>query len=186
MTSFLDRCVEKDLHLNPDKIQINIPNVPFFGQVLTKEGLRPDLHKVDVIKQWPTPTNDTELQSFLGSVNYLCKFIPYLSDLRQPLQGLLKSDIEFLWTQVHDKTFKNPKQVICKDITLQFFDSDLPLYIETDASQKAIGAIMLQPDKKCKNTSTTEIPNNLRPVVYASKTLTSCESNYSNIERELL
>ena len=49
--SFLDRCVEKDLHLNPDKIRINIPNVPFFGQVLTKEGLRPDPHKVDVIKQ---------------------------------------------------------------------------------------------------------------------------------------
>ena len=80
--SFLDQCVEKDLHLNPDKIWINIPNMPFFGQILTKEGLRPDLHKVDVIKQWPTPTNVTELQSFLGSVSYLCKFIPYLSDLR--------------------------------------------------------------------------------------------------------
>ena len=184
--SFLDRCAEKDLHLNPDKIWINIPNVPFFGKILTKEGLRPDSHKVDVIKQWATPTNVTELQSFLGSVNYLCKFIPYLWDLRQPLQGLLKSDSEFLWTQVHDKAFKNPKQAICKDIALQFFDSDLPLYIEADASQKGIGAIMLQPDKKCKNTSTTEIPNNLRPVAYASKTLTSCESNYSNIERELL
>ena len=184
--SFLDRCVEKDLHLNPDKIWINIPNVPFFGQVLTKEGLRPDLHKVDVIKQWPTPTNVTELQSFLGSVNYLCKFIPYLSDLRQPLQGLLKSNSEFIWTQVHDKAFENLKQAICKDITLQFFDSDLPLYIEADASQKGIGAIMFQPDKSHKNTSKSEIPNNLRPVAYASKTLTSCESNYSNIERELL
>ena len=184
--SFLDRCVEKDLHLNPDKIWINIPNMPFFGQVLTKEGLRPDTHKVDVIKQWPTPTNVTELQSFLGSVNYLCKFIPYLSDLRQPLQGLLKSDSELLWTQVHDKAFKNLKQAICKDIALQFFDSDLPLYIETDASQKGIGAVMLQPDKKCKNTSITGIPNNLRPVAYAYETLTSCKNNYSNIERELL
>ena len=184
--SFLDRCVEKDLHLNADKIRINIPNVPFFGQVLTKEGLRPDPHKVDVIKQWPTPTNVTELQSFLGSVNYLCKFIPYLSDLRQPLQGLLKSNSEFIWTQVHDKAFENLKQAICKDITLQFFESDLPLYIEADASQKGIGAVMLQPNKSHKNTSKSEIPNNLRPVAYASKTLTSCESNYSNIERELL
>ena len=45
---------------------------------------------------------------------------------------------------------------------------------------------MLQPDKSHKNTSKSEIPNNLRPAAYASKTLTSCESNYSNIERELL
>ena len=184
--SFLYRCVEKDLHLNPDKIQINVPNVPFFGQILTKEGLRPDPHKVHVIKQWPTPTNVTELQSFLGSVNYLCKFIPYLSGLRQPLQGLLKSNSEFLLTQVHKKTFNNIKEAIAKDVTLQFFDQEQPLYIKVDASKKGIRAIILQPDKKCKNTCNTEIPNNLKPVAYVSKTLTSCESNYSNIEKELL
>ena len=55
--------------------------MPFFGQILTKDGLKPDPDKVDVIQQWPTPTYVTELQSFLGSVNYLYKFIPYLSDL---------------------------------------------------------------------------------------------------------
>ena len=80
-------------------------------------------------------TNTTELQSFLGSVNYLCKFIPYLSDLHQPLQELLKSSNEFVWTQVHDTTFSQLKQAICKDINLKFFDSDLPLYIEVDTSR---------------------------------------------------
>ena len=45
---------------------------------------------------------------------------------------------------------------------------------------------MLQPDKNTKNTSNEIIPNNLRPVSYASKPLTSAESNYSNIEHELL
>ena len=45
---------------------------------------------------------------------------------------------------------------------------------------------MLQPDKNTKNTSNVQIPNNLQPVAYVSKTLTSCESNYFNIERELL
>ena len=118
---------------------------------------------------------------FLGLSTTYCKFIPYLLDLRQPSQGLLKSDSEF-----HDNTFKTLKQAICKGITIQFFDSDLPLYVEADANQKGIGAVILQPGKNCKNTSNTEIPNKLRPLAYASKTLTSCESNYSNIERELL
>ena len=44
---------------------------------------------------------------------------------------------------------------------------------------------MLQSDKNTKNTINTVIPNNLRPVSYASKTLTSSESNYSDIECEL-
>ena len=178
--------MEKDLHLNPDKIRINIPNVPFFSQVLTKEGLKLDPHKISVIQQWPTPTNVKELQSFLGSVNYLTKFIPYLSDHRQPLQELMKSSSEFIWTCIHEKAFKQLKEAIAKDVTLQFFNQDLPLYTEVDASKKGIGAVMLQPDKNCKNTGNSEIPNNLRPVAYASKTLTSCESNYSNIQRELL
>ena len=78
------------------------------------------------------------------------------------------------------------KEAICKDITLRFFDTNLPLYIEVDASKKGIGAVMLQPDKNTKNTSSTDIPNNLRPVSYASKTLTSSESNYLNIEHKLL
>ena len=173
---FIDRCVEKDLNLNLDKVHINVPNVPFFGPVLTPKGLKPDPHKVDVIQQWPTPTCTLELQSFLGSVNYLCKFIPYLSDLHQPLQELLKSSNEFVWTEVHDTAFSQLKQAICKDITLRFFDSDLSLYIEVDASKKDIGAVMLQPDKNTKTTSSSSIPNTLRPVSYASKTITSAES----------
>ena len=34
--SFLDRCVEQDMHLNPDKIQINCTEVLFFGNMLSK------------------------------------------------------------------------------------------------------------------------------------------------------
>ena len=45
---------------------------------------------------------------------------------------------------------------------------------------------MLHPDNSAENTSHTEVPNNLRPVFYASKTLTATESNYSNIEHEML
>ena len=62
----------------------------------------------------------------------------------------------------HKSMTQQLKQAICKDIILQIFDSDLPLYIEVDASKKGIGAAMLQPDKNTKNTSNIVIPNNLR------------------------
>ena len=57
VTSFLDRCVEQDMHLNPDKIQIDCEAVPFFGNTLSKDGLSPDLNKVRLIQEWPTLRN---------------------------------------------------------------------------------------------------------------------------------
>ena len=41
--SFLDRCIKEDIHLSPDKVQINTDNVPFFGHVLIKDGIQPDM-----------------------------------------------------------------------------------------------------------------------------------------------
>ena len=75
--SFLDRYMEQDMHLNPDKVQINCDAVPFFGNTLSKDGLRPDLNKVKLIQKWPTPKNQKELQSFLGIVNYLSRFLVF-------------------------------------------------------------------------------------------------------------
>ena len=184
--NFLDKCIEHNLHLNPEKIRINVDSVPFFRQTLTKDGLQMDANKWQVIQNWPQPKNVMELQSFLGSVNYLSKFIPHLSSFRKLLQDLLKSSNEFVWLKVHDEAFKTLKNAIVKDVTLKYFDSNLPIYIETDASKKGIGVVMLQPGDSVENTSYSEVPNNLRPVFYASKTLTATESNYSNIKQEML
>ena len=101
---FLEGCLEINLHLNPDKVKINCKSVPFFGMVLTADGIKPDPKKVETIKKWPMPQNVTELQSFLGSVNYLSHFIPGLSQLRKPLQVLTKKNSEYVWTDVHDKS----------------------------------------------------------------------------------
>ena len=73
-------------------MQINTDNVPFFGHVLTKDGIQLDESKVKLILDWPVQENQKELQQFMGSVNYLSKFLAFLSDLHAPLQPLLKKD----------------------------------------------------------------------------------------------
>ena len=85
VVSFLDRCVEHDLHLNPDKIRINVDSVPFFGQALTKNGLMMDENKWKVMQDWPVPTNiknsspSWEVSTILASSFHICPHIGSLS-----------------------------------------------------------------------------------------------------------
>ena len=97
---FLDWCVEKDLHLNADKFKLDCDTVTFFGHLLTKDGMKPDLKIVKDVREWPVPKDIKELLSFLGAVNYLARFISHLSALRAPLQDLLKKENEFIWAQI--------------------------------------------------------------------------------------
>ena len=88
---------------------------------------------------------------------------------------------------VHQNAFDRIKLHVSNDVKLQFYDSRKPLYIEDDTSKKGIAAVMLQQDSVIPNTPrSTEIPANLHPISYASKSLLTTESNYSNIECELL
>ena len=159
--NFLDRCIEHDLHLNPEKIRITVDSLPFFGQTLMKDGLQMDANKWQIIQNWPQPKNVKELQSFLGSVNDLSKFIAHLSSYRKPLQDLLKSSNEFVWLNINDEAFKTLKNAIVKDVTLKYFDSNLLIYIETDTSKKGIEVVMLQPSNSVENTSHNQIISDL-------------------------
>ena len=84
------------------------------------------------------PTNIKELQSFLGSVNYLSKFIPYLSDNKKPLQDLLKKENDFVWLKHHDNAFTKLKGAIVKDITLKYFNSNLPIWLKQMPVRRAL------------------------------------------------
>ena len=144
LTALLDRCRDLNLTLNPKKLRLKSDNVPFFGNIVTSKGIKPDPKKVEAIKSWPTPTNVKELQSFLGAINYLSKFIPYLSTLRSTLQGLIKKDSDYIWTPTHDRAFQDIKDAICNETLLAYFDKSKPVFIEVDASGHGLGAALLQ------------------------------------------
>lgn len=71
-----------------------------------------DPSRVKAILSIKSPQNKKELQVFLGMVNYLRKFVPKLADIVSPLQMLLKKDVGWLWTEVHENLFEKVKQCI--------------------------------------------------------------------------
>ena len=125
VSRFLDRCVEKDLHLNADKFKLDCDTVTFFGHLLTKDGMKPDPKKVKDIREWPVPKDIKEFQSFLGAVNYLARFIPHLSALRAPLQDLLKKENEFIWAEIINYALTRSKRQLDSNFTLN--ENNIPM-----------------------------------------------------------
>lgn len=66
------------------------PQVTYLGHKVSKEGIQPMDDKVEAITNAPSPTNVSELKSYLGLINYYQKFPPNLSSLLAPLHRLLQ------------------------------------------------------------------------------------------------
>jgi hypothetical protein len=141
------------LIFNADKCEIKIPRIKFCGCYYDAEGIHPDPDKVNSVHAIPPPSNQTELQQFLGVVTYMSPFIPNLADLTSDLRALTRKDSEWQWTESHQRVFDNVKSLICTECTLTYFDPQKPSVIQVDASMKGLGAALLQDNKPVAFTS---------------------------------
>ena len=167
------------MRFNPAKCQFKHDEVNFFGMTLNRQGVVPDAAKIEALLKLPEPKTEALLQSFLGMINYLSRFEPKIADLTHRLRSLLKKSNKFIWTDAHSDDFKRLIDIMCNSPKLlRYYRPDLDLYLETDASGEAIGMALLQSEQNDRSS--------LYPIAYGSKTLTSAETRYTNIEHELL
>ena len=160
------------LKLNAERCVFQGNSIPFFGHVISDQGVKPDPAKMDAIKNMPTPTSKHELLSFLDLCNYLSTYVPDLSSILQPLHQLTKKNAIFDWNSLYETLYQWAKDHILQNAhTLCYYDPDLPVSLETDGSQSGLGAVLLQHGQ---------------PISFMSKALTETQSRYNNIEREIL
>ena len=93
------------LTLNQSKCKFFQNEVEYLGFILDKNGIRTNPDKIKAVMHAPAPTNITELQSFLGGVNYYSKFIQNMAEIATPLYTLLKRDTAWKWTEKQQKAF---------------------------------------------------------------------------------
>ena len=171
LEKLLTRCQKVGIRLNKTKLKLRETSLPFLGHLVTKDGLKPDPEKIEAIKQMPRPTDVEGIQRLNGFVNYLAKFLPHLSDVMEPIRQLTRKDVPFNWAPSQENAFTEVKSLVINAPVLMYYDETKPLIIQCDASQKGLGAALLQ---------------NEQPIAFASRALTDTETRYAQIEKEML
>ena len=97
------------------------------GHTITDEGVSIDDRKVKAIQGMSPPTDIKSLRSFLGMVNYMSKFIPNLAAESKVLRDLEKKDVDWKWTDEHQKCFRKLQVLIATDTKLSFFNPSLEI-----------------------------------------------------------
>ena len=158
-------------------LELRRERVTFFGAEYSAQGMHPDPKKVQGITEMTVPMDKQQVQSFLGMVNYMGTFIPNLSHHTEPLRAMLKKDNVFHWDDQQTWSFQQVKTLIAKANTtpLRYYDRNLPVTVQVDASLRGLGACLIQKHK-----------GKDQLIAFASKSLTDAETQYANIERELL
>lgn len=172
---------ENNVLLNDDKCLYKVQKVNFLGHELTPDGVRPLNKYIESVAKFRVPNTIEELQSFLGLVNYINKWIPNLATMTEPLKQLLRqkfgknANIKEFWTDQQDQAFADLKKALTKIQTLGYYDVNDKTQVIADASPVGLGAVLVQFDDKGS-----------RIIAFGNRTLTDCERRYSQTEKEAL
>ena len=142
------------------------------GHAVNKEGVKHIAAKVEAVKNARAPTNVSDLKSFLGMINFYGKYLKNLSVVLAPLHVLLRKGTPFKCKPEQEKAFVKAKQLLLTADVLVHYHSTKPLVVSCDASPYGLGAVLAH-----KMPAGSE-----RLITYASRTLTSAERNYSQLQ----
>lgn len=106
--------------------------------------IKPDPSKVEAIQIMSPPQEKAAMERLRGTVNYLSKFVPNLSDVMHPIDNLARPTSEWTWVAVHEKPFAEMKRLLTQAPVLAYFDPCKGLTIECDESGQGLGAALLQ------------------------------------------
>ena len=171
----LARFRKYNLKLKPRKCKLFCTEVDFLGKIVTSNGLTVPDSKIKAVLDWPVPTSRQQVQSFLGFLNYHRAFIKDLSRKAAPLYHLAKPKEPFIWLEAQQEAFETLKKDLVTAPVLAIPNPTDDFILDTDASDNAIGAELIQVQDGVERT-----------IAYSSHVLSSEQRRYCTTRKELL
>ena len=138
---------EAGLKLKPSKCELFQRQLAYLGHVFSAKGVATNEGKIKAIKNWPTPTNVTEVRSFLGFAGYYCRFIPKFVQVAHPLHELTlgknvgKKKAAIKWDSRCQQAFDDLKTLCTTAPILAYANFTKPFKLHTDTCGPGLGAV---------------------------------------------
>jgi len=176
LKAFNKRCKEKGVVLSSKKMQLCEHQISFLGYVIKYGSISVMQHSIEFVDKFPDEIKETtQLQRFLGCLNYISKFYKNCAQDRKLLNQRLKKNAE-PWTLQHTQAVQSIKAKVRNLKALAPINEEADKQIYTDASGEGWGAILCQTSEEGK----PEICQ------YASGTWTDAQQkNWAAVRKEL-
>jgi len=159
--------------MNPNKCVFGLSAGQFLGFMVHQRGIEISRRSIDAINKIVAPNNKTELQSLIGKINFIRRFISNLSGKIRAFSHLLKlkADQEFMWGKEQELALDEIKNYLTNSPVLIPPQQGKPfrLYFSTD--DMVIGSALIQ-----------EFEGKER-VIYLRRRLVDAETRYLAIEK---
>jgi hypothetical protein len=140
------------------------------GHLVSKDGIRVDLKKIEAMQDWMHPKNLKILRGFLGLIGYYHKFVKNYGKIATPLTTLLKKT-SFTWTLAAAQAFQTLNMAMCTTLVLALPDFTKTFVLECDASGKGIGPVLMQEGRPLAFTNKQLSERNLGKPIYEKEML---------------
>ena len=173
---------ETGLKLKPSKCELFQRQLAYLRHTISGKGVATDEGKIEAIKNWPTPTNVMEVQSFLGFTGYYCRFIPKFTQVAHPLHKLTsgenvgKKKAAIKWDSRCQQAFDDLKTLCTTAPILMYANISKPFKLHTDACGTGLRDVLYQ----------TWEDGTEAVIAYASRSLNKAESHYPVHKLEFL